>query len=71
MKNPATHGTSEREGKVWGKGERANMPQKEKMTDFPKVAMRSDGDINDTITGVDKSVTSSIVKSKRFLSNQH
>lgn len=71
MKSATKHGRdSGNEGKAWGTGQHANMPKETVMKDYPKPSMRSDN-LDDTITGVDRCVSSSVSKSKSNLSNQH
>lgn len=70
MKKASSHGTSEKEGARWGGGEFANMPKDSKMKPYPKASMRADS-LDDTITGIDSTVTRSVGKSKSHVSNQH
>lgn len=62
--------SSENEGSAWGRGQHANMPKETVMKDYPKTSMRSDS-LDDTMTGIDRSVSSSVSKSKSHVSNQH
>lgn len=70
MKKAMTYGTSEHEGKAWGRGEYANMPQDVKKDMYPK-NRGATGSLDDTITGIDKAISSSEKTVSRFLSNQH
>ena len=53
MGKAMSHGTSENEGKPWGHGSFANMPQEVIMRDYPKPGYTSDGHIDDTIVRLD------------------
>ena len=53
-----------------GKGNFANMPQEVKMTEYPKYPNAGDREIDDTITGIDKTVTASSGKRSKYVSNQ-
>lgn len=64
------HGVSEREGRAWGHGEFANMPKKTKMDMYPKNRGQT-GVLDDTITGIDRSIGEAETQSKRHQSNQH
>jgi hypothetical protein len=65
------HGkSSESEGAAWGRGQHSNMPKETVMKDYPKPSMRSDM-LDDTMTGIDRTVSASVSKSKSHLSNQH
>lgn len=48
MKDKMNHGTSEHEGKAWGHGHYANMPQEVKMSEYPKMPHKELGGIDDT-----------------------
>ena len=48
MKDKLNHGTSENEGKAWGHGKYANMPQEVKMSEYPKMPHKELGGIDDT-----------------------
>ena len=65
------HGTSENEGQAWGKGEFANMPQSQQMKGYPKANQFGPGNLDDTMTGIDKSNSSAASKTRSNLSNQH
>lgn len=65
------HGNSEREGKAWGKGEFANMPKELKMNAYPKANQFGPGDLDDTMTGIDRSNSAAASKTRSNLSNQH
>lgn len=62
---------SEHEGRAWGAGEFANMPQEKKMESYPKASHYGTHELDDSITGIDKCVSASESKANRFLSNQH
>lgn len=47
MKN-MNHGMSENEGKPWGHGQFANMPQEVNMSQYPKVPNKALPEIDDT-----------------------
>lgn len=70
MKKPETHGSSEREGKYWGKGEFANMPKDVKMDMYPKSKLDDDYE-DDTINRIDGENNQMQGKRKRYVSNQH
>mgnify|MGYP007017470555 FL=1 len=63
-------GTSEKEGKAWGHGQYANMPQETKTSMYPKNRGQG-GSIDDTMTGIDKSISQAESQSSRHLSSQH
>ena len=44
------HGTSENEGRAWGHGQYANMPQEARMSQYPKMPHKELGGIDDTKT---------------------
>ena len=46
-------GTSEHEGKAWGRGSFANMPQEVIMKEYPKGGYSTDGHLDDTIARLD------------------
>jgi hypothetical protein len=46
--DPIVGGESEREGRPWGHGEYANMPQEVKMEAYPKMAYRDMPVLDDT-----------------------
>lgn len=62
---------SENEGKAWGHGEFANMPQAEKMQSYPPCSKYRGRDLDDTITGIDKSNYHSESMAQKHISNQH
>jgi hypothetical protein len=64
-------GNSENEGKTVGKGQFANMPTEVKMQAYPKAHEFGPGDLDDTMTGIDKSNSSAASKTRSNLSNQH
>ena len=64
------HGTSEHEGRAWGKGEFANMPKETKMDTYPKNRGQG-GSLDDTLTGIDRSISEAETQSRRHMSNQH
>lgn len=65
------HGTSEKEGSPWGRGEFANMPQEKKMDPYPKANEFGPGQLDDTISEIDGTTSRAHTKSHKFLSNQH
>lgn len=69
--SPTGHGTSEREGKAVGKGNFANMPQEVSMKAYPKGATYGTSDLDDTMTGIDRSNSGSVSKARSRVSNQH
>lgn len=71
MAKASMHGNSEREGKAWGQGEFANMPKEVKMNPYAKANQFGPGDLDDTMTGIDKSNSSAASKTRSNLSNQH
>lgn len=65
------HGNSEREGKAWGKGEFANMPKEVKMNAYPKAHEFGPGDLDDTMTEIDRANGVAAKRTRSNLSNQH
>lgn len=65
-----THGVSESEGKAWGSGQFANMPQDVKMQAYPKASNYRGRPEDDTITGIDSVCQKSESTASRYLSNQ-
>ena len=66
-----THGVSEHEGKAWGHGQMANMPQDVVKKHYMKPGHYRGGVLDDTITGIDDTIGRSEGKSQKYLSNQH
>lgn len=66
-----TRGESEREGRVWGHGEFANMPKEERMESYPKVRRGREKALNDTISGIDDWSDQMLSKRDRYISDQH
>lgn len=64
-------GSSEREGKAWGRGQFANMPSEKKMQSYPKSPHSVASVEDDTITRIDAENGRAEKKSRRFVSNQH
>ena len=64
-------GNSEREGKAWGHGEHANMPKEVKMQAYPKAYEYGPGDLDDTMTEIDRVNGVAHKKSRSNMSNQH
>jgi hypothetical protein len=62
-----SHGTSENEGKAWGHGSFANMPQEVIMKDYPKPGYTSDGHIDDTMTRLDDDQRSALSKKRKSM----
>jgi hypothetical protein len=71
QKKMNTHGVSEREGKAWGHGQYANMPQEVVKSMYPKARGAGKKVIDDTITGIDRSIDRSESRASRNLSDQH
>lgn len=67
----AVRGTSEREGKAWGKGEYANMPQDVVKEMYPKTKGGSRKTLDDTIKGIDYSIDRSEGRASKYVSDQH
>lgn len=65
------HGSSEREGKPWGRGMHANMPTDVKMDMYPKGHEFGPDVENDTMTRVDAENKRAQSQTRRHLSNQH
>lgn len=65
------HGNSEKEGRAWGKGEFANMPKETRMDMYPKASEFGPGDLDDTMTEIDRVNGTAHKKSRSYLSNQH
>jgi hypothetical protein len=65
------HGTSENEGKAWGRGEHANMPKEVKMDMYPKAIESGYDGEDDTISRVDAENKRSNSKVMSHKSNQH
>jgi hypothetical protein len=53
-----------------GKGNFANMPQEVQMKPYPKNNMRQGGDLDDTITGIDKTIDRGHKICSKYVSNQ-
>jgi len=70
MKKPETHGSSEREGAYWGKGEFANMPKEVKMDLYPKSRLDADYE-DDTINRIDRENDQMQGKRRKYVSGQH
>lgn len=64
-------GSSEKEGKAWGKGQFANMPSEKKMQSYPKAHEAGPMVEDDTMTRIDAENGRAQKKSRRFMSNQH
>ena len=71
MKKADMHGVSEREGKAWGKGQYANMPQDLQMKMYPKASEFGPGVLDDTMVEIDRTMSVASSKSHKNLSNQH
>lgn len=63
-------GVSEREAAPWGHGEFANMPSNVTMEMYHKNKGQT-GVLDDTITGIDRTIDKSEGTSRRYLSGQH
>lgn len=55
---------------AWGKGQFANMPQDVKFKQYPKASNYRGRPEDDTITGIDNTVSRSEGIANRFVSNQ-
>lgn len=69
--DPIVGGESEREGKVMGRGEFANMPKEVKMVQYPKAHEFGPDVLDDTMGEIDQTTMRAHNKSHKFLSNQH
>lgn len=70
--DPIVGGESEREGRVMGHGDFANMPQKEVMMKaYPKAKEFGPGVLDDTMGEIDMTTKRAHGKSHKYLSNQH
>lgn len=65
------HGNSEREGRAWGHGEHANMPKEVRLDTYPKAHEFGPGDLDDTMTEIDRVNGKAHTKARSHLSNQH
>lgn len=65
------HGESEKEGKPWGRGEQANMPQEVKKDTYPKAPEYGASVENDTMTRIDAENKRAKSTSRSHMSNQH
>lgn len=65
------HGNSEKEGRVWGRGEHANMPKDMQMKSYPKAHEYGAGDLDDTMTEIDRVNGMAHKKARSNVSNQH
>jgi len=63
--------SSESEGKVWGRGEHANMPKEVKMDAYPKAIEYGPSMEDDTMTRVDEENRRSDSRARSHVSNQH
>lgn len=72
MKKPAEGlGVSEREKAPWGHGEYANMPKDVVEEIYPRNRAYRGNDLDDTITGIDHTITRSESTTRKHISNQH
>lgn len=53
-----------------GKGEHANMPKDVVMKDYSRSAGMREGELDDTMTGIDRCLDNSESKRRRYMSNQ-
>jgi hypothetical protein len=67
---PYQHGESEREGRAWGHGEFANMPQEQQMKVYPRDAHHGSAPEDDTMTDIDRVNHFAARQTNRYLSNQ-
>ena len=65
------HGESEKEGKPWGRGEMANMPQEVRKDTYPKAHEFGPAVENDTMTRIDAENGRAQKTTRKYLSNQH
>jgi hypothetical protein len=65
------HGSSEREGKAWGKGEFANMPKEVKMSAYPASKQYGGDYEDDTMVRIDAENSRTNSKAHSHKSNQH
>lgn len=70
-KMASVHGSSEKEGKAWGRGEHANMPKEVKMSMYPRSNEAGPMEENDTMTRVDAENKRARMKTRSHLSDQH
>ena len=52
--DPIVGGTSEEEGRPWGQGEYANMPQQVRMQEYPKYGHEKMPELDDTMGRIDE-----------------
>lgn len=71
QKKLSTHGVSAKEGRAWGHGQFANMPQEVVRKEYPKLRESADPAMNDTITGIDREAMKAHRTARKNLSNQH
>lgn len=69
--DPIVGGESEREGRVMGHGEFANMPHDVMMKSYPKAHEFGPDVEDDTMGRVDKENKQAHMQTRRHLSNQH
>lgn len=69
--DPIVGGESEREGRVMGRGEFANMPQKVEMKLYPKASEYGPDVLDDTMGHIDAVNSRAHSKSRKYTSNQH
>jgi hypothetical protein len=53
-----------------GKGAHANMPQETKIQNYPKGSSYPGGDMDDTMTGIDKVNSATVSRASKHKSNQ-
>ena len=53
-----------------GRGDYANLPQDVKMKSYPKAKTLGERDLDDTLTGIDETMTRSESKARKYVSNQ-
>lgn len=70
-KKASMHGSSEKEGKAWGHGSFANMPQEVSMKPYAKNKTLKEPMENDTMTRIDDEIGRSDSKARSHYSNQH
>lgn len=62
-----SHGTSENEGKAWGHGQFANMPQEVMMKPYPSPGLSTDDHLDDTIQRIDSDTKSIHARTKKSM----
>jgi len=71
MAKASMHGSSEKEGKAWGKGQNANMPKEVKMDSYPKSNQFGPSNLDDTMKEIDRVNGVAHKRARSRMSNQH